>query len=105
MDRSTPIKLLSPTYSTDALLQVVTSYTERTVYVNLQSTGRREWQAAHELGLNPEYEATMFGPDYNGELVAEINNTRYAVYRTYQGRNDELTLYLERQVGHVKSSS
>lgn len=100
MDRSTPITLYAVTYTTDSLKQSIPVYTASTAYANVQSTSRREWQAAKELGLNPELEVTMFGPDYNGEKVIEISGQKYTVYRTYQGRNDELTLYLERQVGH-----
>lgn len=99
MDRSTPITLYSVSYVTDGLMQPTPVYSSRTVYADVRSTGRREWQAAREQGLNPELEATMFGPDYEGETIVEISGQQFTVYRTYQGRNDELTLYLERQVG------
>ena len=99
MDRSTPIILYAVTYSVDSLYQSVATYTARNVFARVQSTSRREWQAAHEQGLNPELEATMFGPDYEGEKAVGIDGKLYTVYRTYQGTNDELTLYLERQVG------
>lgn len=99
MDRSTPITLYSVSYVTDGLMQPTPVYSSRTVYADVRSTGRREWQAAREQGLNPELEATMFGPDYEGETIVEIEGKQFTVYRTYQGRNDELTLYLERQVG------
>lgn len=99
MDRSTPITLYSVHYTADGLLQPTPVYSSRIVYADVRSTGRREWQAAREQGLNPELEATMFGPDYDGETIVEVGDQQYTVYRTYQGRNDELTLYLERQVG------
>lgn len=103
MDRSTPIKLISQSYTKDALLQLVPTETERTVFANVRSTSRSEWTAAGQQGLNPEYELTMFGPDYQGETIVAVQEgdgwPRFSVYRTYKGRNDELTLYVERKAG------
>ena len=99
MDRSTPIKLIAQVYGTDALLQPVATETARTVYAAVRSTSRREWEAAGQQGLNPEYEITLFGPDYQGEEIVELNSQRFSVYRTYIGANETLTLYVERKAG------
>lgn len=49
--------------------------------------------------MNPEYRATMFSPDYNGEQIAELDGVRYGIYRTYLGRNETVELYLEKKAG------
>ena len=103
MDRSHVVKLISLSYATDNLLQLIPTETPREVFASVNSITRAEWNAAGQKGLNPEYEITMFGPDYQGEQVLAIqegdNWPRFSVYRTYRGRNDELTLYVERQAG------
>lgn len=103
MDRSTQIKLISISYTTDALLQRVPVENERTIYADVQSVSRSEWNAAGQQGLKPEYELTVFGPDYQGEKIVAIQEgdswPRFSVYRTYRGRNDELSLYVERRTG------
>ena len=103
MDRSTVIKLISLSYATDNLLQLIPTETPREVFAAVNSVTRSEWNAAGQQGLNPEYEITMFGPDYQGEQIVAIQEgddwPRFGVYRTYRGRNDELTLYVERKTG------
>jgi len=99
MDRSTPIKLIAQTYTTDELLQSVATESERTVFAQVRSTSRREWEAAGQQGLNPELEFTLFGPEYDGEEIVEYDGKRYSVYRTYIGRDETITLYVERKAG------
>ena len=103
MDRSTVVKLISVAYSTDNLLQLVPTETPREVFAAVNSTTRAEWNAAGQQGLNPELEITLFGPDYQGEQTVAVQEgdawPRFSVYRTYRGRNDELTLYVERKTG------
>ena len=45
----------------------------------------------------------MFEPDYEGEKIVAVqegeNWPRFSVYRTYRGKNEELTLYVERKAG------
>ena len=105
MDRSTPIKLISVTYTTDELLQSVAVETPRTVYAAVQSISRAEFLAAGQMGLTPSWELTMFAPDYNGEEIVAFTppgsdtEQRFSVYRTYLPRNEELELYLQREAG------
>ena len=103
MDRSIPIKLIATTYTPDVLLQQVPTETERTVFAAVQSVSRSEWNAAGQQGLNPAYELTMFEPDYEGEKIVAVqegeNWPRFSVYRIYRGKNEELTLYVERKAG------
>lgn len=99
MDRSTPINLISQTYTTDNIGQKVANLTSRTVYCNVRSISRAEWKDAGEMGFKPELQVTMFLYDYEGEKIAELNGKRYGVYRTYQSSTDEIELYLEDKAG------
>lgn len=99
MDRSTPIQLISKSYTTDNIGQKVPNETSRTVYCNLRSVTRQEWKDAGEMGFKPSLEAIMFTYDYQGEEIAEINGDRYGIYRTYFATTDTIELYLEKKAG------
>lgn len=106
MDRSTPIKLIAVSYTTDALLQPVPVEKARTVFADIQSVSRAEWNAAGQQGLTPSWVVTMFAPDYEGEEIVsfvplgESTEQRFSVYRSYlNARREELELYLQREAG------
>lgn len=99
MDRSHTIKLIAVTISTDDICQNVAVETERTVYCQVQSIDGNEFLRAGQLGIQARYRVTMFKYDYAGESIVEIDGARYGVYRTYEGRNDTLDLYVERKAG------
>lgn len=73
--------------------------TERDVFCNVSSVTRQEFFEGGRNGLNPEFRITMFFGDYDDETVLKYKDKTYSVYRTYQGRNDELELYVERKGG------
>ena len=99
MDRSTPIGLVSTSYQRD--VNGVQRKTEsiRTVFANVQSVTASEFFEGGRNGLKPEYRFTMFRHDYNEEPIITYGGNRYAVYRTYIGRNDTIELYTERKGG------
>lgn len=103
MDRSIAFYLVADTYQQDAAGQQIATRSRRLVYGRIRSVSRAEWSAAGELGIKPEYQITMFGPDYDGEktLQMEINGQAqtFGVYRTYQTTTDDLELYVEWKVG------
>ena len=99
MDRSTPVYLIKQTYTEDAYGVLQPTTARRLVFANVTSVSLDEWAEGGRNGLNPEYRVRMFGPDYQGEEIAEINGKQYGIYRTYQGRNDVLELYVERKKG------
>ena len=103
MDRSTPIYLVSETYTVDAFGQHVAATESRKVYASVDSVTRAEWSAAGEMGIKPEYKLTMFEPDYNGEKIVqmEVRGTlqTFAVYRTFRAKDETLELYVEWKVG------
>lgn len=65
----------------------------------MNSVTRNEFFEGGRNGLNPEYQITMFSYDYNGESIVKYNGERYGVYRTYNGRDDTIELYVERKGG------
>ena len=69
------------------------------MYCQVNSVTRSEFFEGGRVGLNPEYMITMFGPDYDGQEIIIYKGKRYAVYRTYQGRNDTIEIYVERKGG------
>lgn len=99
MDKSRVLTLVSVTYQKDEIGQMVPVPVKRDVFCNISSVSASEWFDAGQAGLNPEYRATMFSYDYNGEQIAELDGTRYGVYRTYIGKNETIELYLERKAG------
>ena len=99
MDRSNVIKLISATRQQDDYGVWQETLTERQVFCDVQSVTQSEFFEGGRNGLNPEYKFTMFFGDYDGETLVEYNGQTYAVYRTYQRRNDTLELYVERKGG------
>lgn len=72
---------------------------KKKVFVNVNSVGQNEWFEGGRNGLNPEFRMTMFGPDYNGERIIEVDNKQYAIYRTFMRDDEMIELYVERRKG------
>ena len=99
MDRSRTLKLISQTYKKDSIGQMIPEETEREVFCFVSSVSGSEWLEAGRNGIRPEVKITMFQPDYQGELIAELDGTRYSVYRTYMAKHELIELYLEKKAG------
>ena len=99
MDRYDVILLISETKVQDEYGVWKTTETERAVFCNVSSVTANEFFDGGRNGLNPSFRMTMFNGDYNGERTLKYNGNRYAIYRTYLTRNDQLELYVERQGG------
>lgn len=99
MDRSNVITLIDIKYTQDAIGQQIPQETPRDVFCNIRSVSASEWFEGGRNGLNPEYKCTMFAPDYQGEKIAELNGTRYGIYRTYLSKGEQIELYLESKAG------
>lgn len=99
MDRSTVITLIKVDYEADTIGNLTPVESRREVFCNRASVGQSEFFKAGEVGLKAELKVTMFEPDYEGETLAEINNIRYSVYRTFVRADELIELYLERKVG------
>lgn len=99
MDRSDVITLVGVTYQTDDIGQQIEKESPREVYAKIASVSASEFFAGGKTGMNPQYKATIFFPDYQGETIAEIDGNRYAIYRTYQADTDTMELYMEKKAG------
>lgn len=99
MDRSSVIELVAVTYTTDSIGQKIPTESKKSVFCWLESVTRTEWATAGQMGLKPEYKATMFAPDYSGEEIVEIGTDRFGVYRTFKAKGETIELYLERKAG------
>lgn len=94
------ITLISADYSKDELKQQRSTDRRRTVWCTIKSITRTEWRDAAIQGLKPELMAVTPSVNYSGELKAEYRGTRYSIYRTFLNQdNDEIELYLSREVG------
>lgn len=107
MDRSDVITLLATTKTQNAFGVWIETPTQRDVFCQVDSVTRAEFFEGGRNGLNPEFRMTMFFGDYEGERELLYKGKRYAVYRTFQGRNDTIELYVERKGGtnHVTQTS
>lgn len=99
MDRSDVIYLVSVVNTQDehGVWQKTTK--ERRVFCDVRSVSRAEWSDAGRVGLNPEYQITMFFGDYEGEDTLIYNGKAYGVYRTYRAKTDTIELYVEKKGG------
>lgn len=99
MDRSSVIYLISETFTQNNIGVLVPTESRRMVYANVTSVSADEWFEGGRNGLNPDLRFRMFKFEYHGEEIIEYKGQRYAVYRTYEARNDILELYVERKQG------
>lgn len=103
MDRSRVIYLIPNATTQNANGEFVPSGKPRAIFADLRSVSRSEFLEAGVDGLRPEFQANVFGPDYEGEMAArvQVRGTwkEYAIYRTYHGPDDSLELYLAERVG------
>lgn len=99
MDKSRVLTLIGYTYAKDAIGQMIPQEHRKDVYCNISSVSASEWFEAGANGFKPEYRATLFFYDYDGEMTAELDGISYGIYRTYMGRNETVELYLERKAG------
>lgn len=99
MDRSDVIYLIGTTQTQDAYGVWTATQTYKQVYCDVASVTRSEFFEGGRNGLNPEFRMTLFFGDYDGERIVEYKGQTYGVYRTYQGKNDTIELYVERKGG------
>lgn len=91
--------LIKKKYKKDEIGQMVPIESKREVFCNLSSVSASEWFEAGRNDLNPEYRATVFAYDYEGEKIAEIDGEPYGIYRSYIRNGEEIELYLEKKAG------
>ena len=99
MDRSAVAQLISESYTVDDYGVTQVAETAKTIYCQVNSVSMSEWFEGGRNGLNPELRIVMNSLDYSGEKIFKLNGTRYTVYRTYQTKNDNIELYVQREEG------
>lgn len=99
MDRSNVITLIGTEKVQNEYGVWMECETRRNVFCDISSVTRAEFFDGGRNGLNPEFVFTMFFGDYAGERIVEYAGNRYAIYRTYHGRTDDIELYAERKGG------
>lgn len=94
------LTLIGQTYEQDGIGQFVARETRTDIWAHITSVSRSEWAVAGQSGLSPSYVATTNVANYSGESLAEWNDKRYSVYRTYiKAETDDIELYLEEKAG------
>lgn len=93
------IKLIKTGTQKDTLGQPTGEETNRILLCQIGSISASEFFEAGRNGIKAQFRATIFPPDYEGELTAEYRGKRYGIYRTYLAKDDALELYLEAKAG------
>lgn len=77
--------------------------TKRDVFCTVRSIGQQEAYLAMGQGLNPELKVILAHDfEYEGERLAELDNVRYDILRTYVTETDGIELTLQRAVRNAK---
>ena len=99
MDRSDVINLIETLTAQDDHGVWQKTYRSRSVFCQVESVSQREFYEAGRNGLNPSLKFIVFFGDYNNEPTLTYKGQTYAIYRTYQRKDDLLELYCERKGG------
>lgn len=61
---------------------------------------RTEWETAGERDIKAEFRIDVYGFEYGGQRVCEIDSAKYGIYRTYSRPDSDIVeLYLEEKGG------
>lgn len=99
MNRAKKIKLLTSTYTTDAIGQRVPTKTEKSVFAPIRSESQSEFYSAGEQGLKPDKVFDVLITEYDGQTELVYNRSTYSVYRTYERDDGRVELHTEKRVG------
>lgn len=99
MDRSNVCYLISQTFTRDTSGVMQPTEISTQVFCNVQSVTASEWFEGGRNGLNPAYRLTLFEGDYAGQEIVKLNDVRYAVYRTYKTKDNNIELYVQKEGG------
>ena len=94
------VYLMSVANTTDTIGQTIESEIKSKHYGYLNSVTSDEWFAANKQSINSKYRVSIHEFEYNGETIAEIEDVRYGIYRTFSNhQTGMIELYLEEKVG------
>ena len=94
------VELIERTESVDLErgMTTTTKIVTQVAYAQVDSISRDEWLAAGEKGLNPAFRFRLPRSSYGGEASLIYAGKTYAVYRTYEAKN-EIELYAHIEAG------
>lgn len=73
--------------------------TKKTVFCNWsEGVSQNEFYQAHKAGFEASASVEMFAADYDKQKLVDFRGVRYNVIRSYQRKEDYLTLVLEEVV-------
>lgn len=99
MDKLVNITLIKQESQQSEIGEPVIVEVLKTVRGSLASVTRDEWFSAYKADFNAKHRVKIYDFEYNNETVAELNGTRYAIYRTYYAGGDHIELYLGEKGG------
>ncbi len=71
----------------------------REIICDVESIGHKEFFAASQQGLKPEYKLTVWADEYEGELTVIYKGATYKIYRTFRRNADRMELYITLKAG------
>lgn len=71
----------------------------REIICEVESIGHKEFFAASQQGLKPEYKLTVWADEYQGESTVIYNGETYKIYRSFRRNTDRMELYITRKAG------
>lgn len=71
----------------------------REIICEVESIGQKEFFAASQQGLKPEYKLTVWADEYEGESAVIYNGETYKIYRIFRRNADRMELYITRKAG------
>lgn len=88
----TLIKVSEPTeYTNESGFSKYPDEQSRSVLCNKKSVGYSEFYKASQAGYKTELKVDIHTQDYDGETIAEFENKRYKILRTYESKCGDFT--------------
>ena len=69
------------------------------VFATIESAGQEEFFKAAQSGFKSKYKVSLWQSDYEGQSIASVRGERLSIYRTYEGRDQKVELYLGKKAG------
>lgn len=93
------IKLISKTYTVDAIgnRQATTTYKE--VFCDVKSVTSQEFANAGQIGIKPSDVFIIWAHEYEGNEEVLADGEIYSIYRTYKREDGRIELYTEKRIG------
>ncbi len=99
--RSVKVNLIKTKVTQNDIGVSIKEETKKAVYAEVSTSGQNEFFKAAQSGFKPALQILVWSFEYDGEREAELDGSRYSIYRTYERSDSGMTeLYLERRSGN-----